>query len=147
MLGSLWYHRSAWLTTNLFSTALFGPDAYVNRFVSTSLAGVAIIVVLFGVSGAIWGLIFRDRIPRHILLTGAICGAITYFVVFDLVWKHFAPYFWLYAPERELEFASIVWGMIAARSPIFASRMRHASAAAVAQQAEVAEVRSGEVIR
>lgn len=143
MLDCLWYHRSAWLTTNLFSTALFGPDAYVDGFVSTSLAGIAIILVMYGMAGAIWGVIWRDRSPRFVLVSGAICGAITYFVLFDLLWKRLAPYFWLYAPERELEFANVIWGMIMARSPRFAAHMRHIE---VAQEPEVVEVRSGEVI-
>jgi len=77
MLGSLWYRRSMWIPVNLFATVVYGPEAYTNHFASTSWAGLALVLVMYGVAGALWGLVWRDRRPRHLLLYGAICGAIT----------------------------------------------------------------------
>lgn len=147
MLGSLWYRRSIWIPVNLFSTAVYGPDAYTNHFVSSSWAGLAIVVVMYGVAGAawslVWGMVWRDGRPRHLLLYGALCGAITYFVVFDLFWRRVDPFLSLYSPDRQLEFANLIWGMIVARSPVVAARMETATGVA---QEEAVEVRSGEVM-
>ena len=61
MLGSLWYRRSMWLPANLFSTAVYGPDAYTNHFAATSWAGLAIVVVMYGVAGAAYALVVVYR--------------------------------------------------------------------------------------
>jgi hypothetical protein len=143
MLGCLWYRRSVWVPVNLFSTAIYGSDAYTNHFVSTSWVGLAIVVVMYGVMGAGWGLVWRDRRPRFLLLHGAICGAITYFLLFGVFWKRVDPFLSLYAPDRQLEFANLIWGMIVARSPAVAARMEAETAPL---QEEAVEVRSGEVI-
>lgn len=143
MLGSLWYRHSIWVPVNLFSTAVYGTDAYTNHLAATSWAGLAVVVVMYGVWGAIWGLVWRDRLPRFLLLYGAICGAITYFLLFGVFWKQVDPFFSLYAPDRQLEFANVIWGMIVARSPMMAARMRTETAPV---QEETAEVRSGELI-
>jgi hypothetical protein len=147
MFGCLWYHRSIWLPTNLFSTAVYGADAYTNHFVRTSWAGLAIVVVMYGVAGAVWSpvwtQVWREGRPRFLLLYGVICGAITYFLLFGVFWKRVDPFLSLYAPDRQLEFANLVWGIIVARSPITAARIETGTAAV---QEEAVEVRSGEVM-
>ena len=144
MLGSLWYRRSIWIPANLFSTAVYGSDAYTNHFASTSWAGLAIVVVMYGLVGAMWGLVWRDKRPRHVLLSGAICGAITYFLLFGIFWKRVDPFFSLYAPDRQLELANVIWGIIVSRTPLLATQM-HAGTPPL--QEEAVEVRSGEVMR
>jgi len=143
MLGSLWYRRSMWIPANLFATAVYGPDAYTNHFASTTWAGLAIVLVMYGVAGALWGLVWRDRRPRYLLLYGAICGAITYLLLFDVFWKRVDPFLSLYAPDRQLELANLIWGMFVVRSPAAAARIESGESAA--QEREV-EVRSGEVM-
>jgi hypothetical protein len=143
MLGSLWYHHSIWVPANLFSTALYGSDAYLNRFASTSWAGLAIVLVMYGVMGAIWGLVWRDSRPRHSLVYGALCGAITYLLLFGIFWKRVDPLIALYAPVRQLEFATIIWGMIVVRSAAFATGEARTDTEI---QDEAVAVRSGEVI-
>ena len=143
MLGSLWHRRSIWIPANLFSTAVYGPDAYINHLAATSWAGVAIVVVMYGVAGALWGIVWRDRRPRYLLLYGAICGAITYLLLFDVFWKRLDPFLSLYAPDRQLELANLIWGMFVVRSPAVAARVE--SGASTPQEQEV-EVRSGEVL-
>ncbi|HWD99931.1 MAG TPA: hypothetical protein VG345_12870 [Bryobacteraceae bacterium] len=143
MLGSVWYHHSIWVPANLFSTAFYGPDAYLNRFAYTSWAGVAVVLVMYGVVGAVWGLVWGDSRPRLLLVYGALCGAVTYFLLFGIFWKRVDPLIALYGPERQLEFANIVWGMIVVRSAGFAAG---ASRADKEVQEEAVAVRSGEVI-
>lgn len=144
MLGCLWYRRSIWIPANLFSTAVYGSDAYTNHFVSTTWAGLAVVVVMYGVMGAGWGLVWRDTRPRSVLLYGAISGAITYFLLFDVFWKRVDPFLSLYSPDRQLELATVIWGMIVARSPGVATRLGTETDFV---QAEAVEVRSGELIQ
>lgn len=143
MLGSLWYRHSMWTPANLFSTAVYGPDAYTNRFGPASWVGLAIVVVMYGVAGAAWGVLWRDKRPRFPLLYGALCGAITYFLLFDVFWKRVDPFLSLYAPDRQLELANLIWGMIIARSPAVAARI---ATAIEPVQEEAVEVRSGELM-
>jgi hypothetical protein len=144
MLGSLWHHHSIWVPANLFSTAFYGPDAYLNGFAHTTWAGLAVIVVMYGVIGAVWGLIWRDFRPRHPLVYGALCGAITYFLLFGIFWKWVDPLIALYGSRGQLEFANIVWGMIVIGSAGFSAGAARADEEV---QEEAVAVRSGELIR
>jgi hypothetical protein len=155
MIGSLWYGRSIWVVPNLFSTTFFGSEAYRNHLLSTSWAGIALIVAIYGILGTVWGCIWRDRRKPWLALYGALAGLVVYFFFYDFLWRHVNPLVTLYAPDRQLELGHVLWGMALARSPLYARRI---SASIVTpagtspknsdetQDGDVPAVRSGEVI-
>src|SRR5579862_3859553 len=152
MLGSLWDHRSVWLVPNLFASTFFGTDAYRNELARTSWSGLALMVFVYGILGALWGLIWRDKRSPWIAFYGIIAGLAVYFLLYDFLWKHVNPLVTLYAPDRQLQFGHALWGLILARSPHYSRQMAGsvASAMAGAQPAAhepVQEISSGEAIR
>jgi hypothetical protein len=122
-LASLFRGRSVWVVPNLFSTTFFGGNAYRNEFLRTSWAGVALTVAVYGLVGALWGGFWRDRSPRWLTLYGAITGFLVYLIFYDFVWRHWNPLVSLYAPDHQLEIGHLLWGMVLARSPIYARRI------------------------
>ena len=156
MLGSLWYGRSIWVVPNLFSTTFFGSGAYRNHLLSTSWAGVALIVAIYGLLGTVWGCVWRDERKPWLALYGAIAGLAVYFLFNDFLWRHINPLVTLYAPDRQLQVGHVLWGMVLARSPLYARRISDSTLAPVAapessqqidnQDNVVPEVSSGELI-
>ncbi len=164
MVGSLWEGRSIWVVPNLFATTFFGSDVYRNHLMRTSWTGIALIVAVYGVLGALWGSIWRDeRTSSWLTLYGAIAGLGVYFVFYSFLWRHVNPLIALYAPDRQLQLGHVLWGMVLARSPVYARRIAHSIASPSASSSSIGgtptqpapgdrdaasqEVRSGEVIR
>jgi hypothetical protein len=82
-------------------------------------------------------------------LYGAIAGLLVYLVAYDWLWKYVNPLVTLYAPTRQLQVGHILWGIVLARSPLYARRIEATTAPAAPVPAEaeaVQEVSSGEVI-
>jgi hypothetical protein len=155
MIGSLWYGRSIWVVPNLFSTTFFGSDAYRNHLLRTSWAGVALIVAIYGTLGTVWGCIWREKRKPWLAVYGALAGLVVYFVFYDFLWLRVNPLVTLYAPDRQLELGHILWGMVLARSPLYARRISDSIVPSAGtspkqpdenQEADVPAVSSGEVI-
>lgn len=156
MIGALWNGRSIWVVPNLFASTFFGSGAYRNQFLRTSWTGVALLVVLYGLLGAVWGCIWRDERKRWLGLYGAVAGLCVYFFLYDFMWPHVNPLITLYAPDRQLELGHLLWGIALARSPLFARRIADSTSRSTANPNVPPavhdgdagqEVRSGEVIR
>lgn len=147
MIGSLWDGRSIWVVPNLFATTFFGSGVYRNQFLRTSWTGIALIVAVYGVLGMLWGCIWREQRKAWLGLYGAITGLVVYFLFFNLLWKHVNPLITLYAPERQLQLGHILWGIVLARSPLYARRIAHSTYPPGVHDGAVHEVGSGEVIR
>lgn len=141
MLASRTSGRSAWMVPNLFATLFYGTEAYRNEYLRSSWAGLALIVFIYGCAGALWGLAVRESRPRFLAATGAVTGLAVFYVFFRIVWLHAAPLLTLYAPDRQLEFGHILWGLALARSPEFARRIALATGVYAPE-----EIKSGEVI-
>ncbi|HEY3825338.1 MAG TPA: hypothetical protein VGL82_12315 [Bryobacteraceae bacterium] len=123
MLGSLWNGRSIWVTPNLFASTFFGSEVYRNQFLRTSWIGLALVVAIYGALGSLWGCIWRDKPRRWLALYGAIAGLGIYFLFFDVLWPHVNGLITLYAPNRQLQVGHVLWGMMLARSPLYARRI------------------------
>jgi hypothetical protein len=152
MIGSLLSGRSVWSMPNLFATTFYGGGVYRNHLLRASWAGVALIFALYGIMGGVWGAIWKDKSRRWLWLWGAVAGVGIYFLFFDVLWKYVNPLILAYAPVRQLQIAHVLWGILLARSPMYARRIEHsvspappASGRPESQEAEPA-VRSGEVI-
>jgi hypothetical protein len=167
MIGSLWNGRSIWVVPNLFATTFFGSEAYRNQLLHTSWTGIALIVAVYGLLGVLWGCLWRDQRKRWLGFYGAVAGLCVYFFLYDFLVRHVNPLITLYAPDRQLQLGHLLWGIVLARSPLFARRIAdsnstsggnlignlidapavHIDAPAVHNDAAGQEVRSGEVIR
>jgi len=148
MIGSLFVRRSIWVVPNLLATTFYGSEAYRNQLLRTSWSGAALIVVVYGILGVAWGCFWRDRPARWRAFFGALFGLAVYFVFYGFAWKHINPLVTLYAPDRQLELAHILFGLVLARSSAYSRRIADARLEPAVHDPEtVLEVRSGEVIR
>ena len=122
-VAAFWNGRGIWSVPNLFATVFYGDVAYQDGFYRTTWAGLALIVVLYGLLGAVWGCVWKERRRAGIGFYGAIAGLAAYYFFFDLVWPHANPLISLYAPDRQLQVAHILWGVALGRSPGYAARI------------------------
>jgi len=139
--------RSVWLIPNLFATLLFGGSAYHDRYVNTSLAGAGFIVLAYGLLGLIWGMIWKENRKPGLVVFGAVAGFVAYYLVSRFLWERLSPPFSVYAPERELMIAHILWGMALAKSPSFAHRIADSTAEPTFHTVSSVSVESPELIR
>jgi hypothetical protein len=148
-LASAWNRRSFWIIPNLYATAFYGSRVYVNQFMRGSWSGLATMVVICGVAGMFWGLIWRDQARPFMGLMGAVCGLMFYYFLFDFVLRYASPLIPLYAPERQMQIGYVLWGIAVARSPFYSRRIAQAFQGQTAGDGQIAtgaEIRSGEVI-
>jgi hypothetical protein len=151
-MAAIWNGRSIWAIPNLFSSAFYGDDAYQDEFLRSTWAGLAVIIVAYGLMGAVWGCFWGDRRRPLLSFFGALTGLAVCFVFFDFVWPKVNPMIPLYAPVRQLQLAHIVWGMMLAKSPGYARRIAEAARPAPAGHgmpgaSEEPQIVTGELIR
>jgi hypothetical protein len=108
--------HSPWTVPNLYAIAVRGQNAYVPWFATGTWSGLALIFAIYSLSGALWGLIWRDRQPGLGVLLGAIAGLAAWFFWFGFFWKQAQPLIPLYAADRQLQIGHVLWGMSLARS-------------------------------
>jgi hypothetical protein len=153
LTAAFWNGQSIWSMPNIFSTVFYGENVYADDFSRRTWAGMALIVVLYGLLGAIWGCIWKDRRKSLLSIFGALAGLAIYYLFFDFIWIHANPLIPLYAPARQLQVAHILWGIALARSPGYSRRIERAIAPPVLPEAaggsgqEAAAIVSGELIR
>lgn len=144
MLASLWMRRPFWAVPNLFATLFYGPAAYHGFFLRATFAGFAFVLAVYGALGAVWGVLWQEREHSFLRLTGALTGLGVYAIFFHWIWPHASPLISLYAPERQMQVAHMLWGIMLASSPRFSRNI--ASAVGSSGEAGPGEFRSGEVI-
>lgn len=119
--------HSGWLVPNLFATVLAGGDAFHDRYLKTSLAGAGLVIVVYGCLGLVWGLIWKETDRGGLVAFGGVTGIAVYFAMTRLVWNRLSPAFAVYAPDREILIAHIMWGLVLGRVPIYARRIARAT--------------------
>ena len=122
-LGSIVDGRSIWLVPNLFASTFYGSVAYQDRFLHTSWSGLALLICIYGALGLVWGCVWRDHRKPGLTFFGGLFGLGIYFLFSAFIWKRMNPLLTLYAPDRQLELGHILWGMMLARSPLYAQRI------------------------
>jgi hypothetical protein len=150
-VGAIWTGSGIWSVPNLFSTLFHGEYAYQNEFFTSTWAGIALIFVIYGAIGALWGMLWRGRRPPLFSFAGAIMGMVIYYLFWDFIWPHADPLIADYAPLREVQFGHILWGLALAKSPAYAARIAAALAPAPAYQpppdSNASNTVTGEVIQ
>jgi predicted membrane-bound mannosyltransferase len=154
VVAAFWGGGGIWSVPNLFSTVFYGENAWQNEFFRTTWAGIALIVVLYGLIGIVWGCFLRDHRRPLLSFYGLLAGLATYLVFFGYVWAHVNPLIPLYAPVRELLVAHVLFGAALAKSPGYSVRIARAISPLAgsgskrqASDQETAEIVSGELIR
>jgi hypothetical protein len=129
-LDSAWHRRSIWLVPNLLASTFYGESAYQPRFGARTGTGLALLLVLYGVLGALFGLVVRDQGSRlRVTLLGLIFGTGWFFLSFDVLWKYVNPMVRMYSPDRAMLVGHLLYGVLLGRR--FPAYVRSMSAAEV----------------
>jgi hypothetical protein len=122
-VAAFWGGSSLWSIPNLFSTVFYGEDAWQGEFLKTSWSGLALIFVIYGLLGVIWGCWWKEDRKPLLTFFGALTGLVAYYLFFSLIWPAADRLIPLYAPVRELQVAHILWGAALAASPGYSRRI------------------------
>jgi len=126
-IGSFWTRRSVWTIPNLYASTFYGSRAYVNGFTRGSWSGVALMVVICGIGGLVWGLFWgllgREDRRYFLVFFGAIAGLAAYLILFKLVFRAVSPLIPLYAPDAQIRIGYLVWGIALSRSAVYSRRI------------------------
>lgn len=124
-LDSAWHRRSVWTVPNLFASTFYGESAYRQGFHVRTSAGIALFVVVYGLLGALFGLVMRDHgSPLRVAMLGLIYGTGWFFLSFDWLWKHVNPLVPLYSPDRAMLVGHLLYGiMLGGRFPAYRKEM------------------------
>jgi len=112
-LDSAWHRRSVWTVPNLLASTFYGESAYRQGFGMRTSAGVALLLVIYGLLGALFGLVIRDHgTVLRVILFGLIYGTACFFLSFDWAWKHVNPLVPLYYPQRAMLVGHLLYGSV-----------------------------------
>ena len=125
-LDSKWHGRSIWTIPNLFASTFYGEAAYRPGYGAHTTAGLALLLVLYGLLGALFALVVRDHgSAMRVTMLGLIFGAGWFFVSFEWLWKHVNPMVPLYSPDRAMLVGHILYGaVLGQRFPVYLRSIR-----------------------
>ena len=136
-LDSKWHSRSIWTISNLLASTFYGESAYRPGFGARTSAGIALLLFLYGVLGALFGLVVRDHSTRmRVMLAGVIFGTGWFFLSFDILWKHINPLIKMYSPDRAMLVGHVLYGgVLGGRFPAYLKSILKVEAPAAPEMA------------
>src|SRR3954467_157994 len=112
-VSALWQQRSFWTAENLMATVFYGNRAIRSGFAGETLSGLAAYVVLYGLLGALFAALLRDRFPRmRIFLLSLFFALGWYYLSFRLLWRSVMPLVSLLHVERATAFGHLIYGAV-----------------------------------
>jgi hypothetical protein len=149
-VGGIITGHGLWFIPNLFATVFYGDYVNADGFFHTTWAGIALIVVLYGLLGALWAGVWSSRRRPLPVFFGVLGGLVVYYALFGIFWPRIDPVISIYAPIRQLQVAHILWGVSLHTSYRYARQLAAVPKAPVPsgdQSQDHAESVSGDVIR
>lgn len=112
-ITAVWQQRSFWTAENLMASAFYGPRAIHSGFATQTVSGLAFYVMLYGLLGAAFAVLVRDRFPRlRTTLFAMVFALAWYYVSFHLIWKSVMPLVALLHVERTTAFGHMIYGVV-----------------------------------
>jgi hypothetical protein len=117
-VSALWQQRSFWTAENLMATVFYGNRAIRSGFAGETLSGLAAYVVLYGLLGALFAALLRDRFPRMRIFLLSLAFALGwYYLSFRLLWRSVMPLVSLLHVERATAFGHLIYGAVLGSYP------------------------------
>jgi hypothetical protein len=138
-LDSAWHRRSIraiWAVPNLLASTFYGESAYQPGFGAHTSAGLALLLALYGLLGALFGLVVRDHGSRaRVMLFGLIFAAGWFFLSFDVLWKFVNRMVPMYSPDRAMLVGHLLYGgVLGRRFPAYLKSIREVEGSEVLPQ-------------
>lgn len=117
-LNSAWIRNSVWTVPNLLASTFYGEIALHPGFGKPTFAGLALLLVIYGALGAVFGLAVRAHGHGALgLLLGVIVGIGWYYLSFRVLWKAINPAVATFMPARQMLAGHILYGGLLGRFP------------------------------
>lgn len=122
-VSSSWQRRSFWTAENLLASAFYGDDAIRSGLAFSTISGLALYLVLYGLLGAGFAMVVRERAaPGRILLLAVLFSLAWYYVSFHWIWKGLLPLVSLLHAERPTVIGHLLYGTFLGRYPKYLER-------------------------
>jgi hypothetical protein len=112
-ITATWQQRSFWTAENLMASAFYGPRAIHSGFAGQTLSGLALYLLLYGLLGAGFAALVRERLPRaRTLLVAMVVSLAWYYLTFHVIWKSILPLVALLHVERTTAVGHVIYGFV-----------------------------------
>ena len=139
-LSATWQRRSFWMPENLMATAFNGDAPIRTGFVSSTISGLALYLLIYSLLGALFAFAVRGRMPRGRVLLWSLAFALGwYYLSFHGIWKSVIPLLARLHVERATMLGHLLYGTVLARYPVYLARWEQVSEAAETQPEPPAE--------
>jgi hypothetical protein len=126
-VSAVWQRRSFWTSENLMASVLYGDAAIRLGFAFSTVAGLALYLILYSLLGALMATALRSRLTGLGTLLASILVALGwYYFFFHAVGKTVMPLVALLHSERPTVFGHVIYGGLLARFHSFLPRPEQA---------------------
>jgi hypothetical protein len=116
-VSARWQRRGFWTAANLMASCFYGDTAIRSGFSSSTVSGLALYLVLYGLLGAAFGLLVARRARGLRLALLALLFALAwYYLAFGLLSRKLAPLVALLHSERPTVLGHLIYGGMLAGS-------------------------------
>ena len=115
-VSARWQGRDFWTSENLMASLLYGDAAIRLGFAFSTIAGLALYLILYSLLGALWATAVRSRLTGlGTLLVGILFALGWYYLWFHAIGKTVMPLVALLHSERPTVFGHVIYGGLLAR--------------------------------
>jgi hypothetical protein len=126
-VSAKWQGRGFWTSENLMASVLYGDAAIRLGFAFSTIAGLALYLILYSLLGALLATALRSRLTGLGTLLASILFALGwYYFFFHTVGKAVVPLVALLHSERPTVFGHVIYGGLVARFHAFLPRPEQA---------------------
>lgn len=127
-LSSAWQQRSFWTAENLMATAFDRNSTLAPAFTWETSAGLGLYILIYGLLGASFAMVVRDRAPRGRVMLLAVTFALAwYYFSFGWIFKSVLPLVALLHVEHATLVGHLLYGTMLGRYPIYVQRLMSAA--------------------
>jgi hypothetical protein len=119
-VSAIWQRHTFWSAPNQAATIFRGSSAIVAGFGPYTASGIALYILVYSLFGAAFALAMpRTLTVFGLMLAGVLLALGWYVLWFRLLGQSVMPLVWLLHPERAMEFAHVLFGVMLARFPVY----------------------------
>ena len=123
-VSSMWQQRSFWAPENLMATAFDRNASLAPGFTWATCGGLALYILLYGLLGAAFSSLVRDRVPQtRVMLLAVIASLCWYYFSFRWAFKLVLPLVALLHVEHATLVGHLLYGTMLGRYPLYVHRL------------------------
>jgi hypothetical protein len=125
--SAAWHRSSFWTAENLLASTFYGSAAIRSGFSRTTVTGLALYFVLYGLLGGLFAVVVPLRLAQARLFLLSVAAALLwYYASFHGIWKSIGPLVVLLHAEQPTILGHVIYGAILSRFPRYLPPAPHA---------------------